>query len=354
MDALIDRFAETIRGASRDHPLRIRGGGSKDFLGGPIDGRVLDVAAFRGIVAYDPAELVITVRCGTPLAEVEATLAGQGQMLGFEPPHFGPQATVGGCIASGLSGPRRMQAGSVRDFLLGVKLLDGNGEVCNFGGRVMKNVAGFDVSRLMAGSFGTLGVILEASLKVLPLPAVETTLQFTMDQGRALDSLNRWAGLPLPISASAWCDGRLHLRLSGSTASVAAARASLGGEAVDKAVADAWWAGLREQREAFFSGPTPLWRLSVPSTAPPVPGDCLIEWGGGQRWLRGSHALQALREQAAKAGGHATLFRGATETERAAGVFHPLPPALLAIHRRVQDALDPRGAFSTPRLFPTN
>jgi glycolate oxidase FAD binding subunit len=355
MDALIDRFAETIRAASREQPLRIRGGGSKDFLGGPLDGHVLDVGAYRGIVAYDPAELVITVRCGTPLADVEATLAEQGQMLGFEPPHFGPGATVGGCIASGLSGPRRMQAGAVRDFLLGIKLLDGAGEVCNFGGRVMKNVAGFDVSRMLAGSFGTLGVILEASLKVLPLPVVETTLRFSMDQGQALDSLNRWAGLPLPISASAWCDGQLRLRLSGSTASVAAARASLGGDSVDKAEADAWWAGLREQHAVFFSGPAPLWRLSLPSTAPPFPlGEGLVEWGGSQRWLRGSHLLQDIREQAAKAGGHATLFRGATEAQRVAGVFHPLAPALLTIHRHVVDALDQRGVFSTSRLFPAH
>ena len=354
MERSIDAFVEQIRDAARERPLRIRGGGSKDFYGGPLQGETLDTRTHRGIVAYEPTELVITARGGTPLAEIEAVLAERGQMLAFEPPHFAADATLGGCVAAGLAGPRRLQAGSVRDFVLGVRLLDGEGRVLSFGGQVMKNVAGYDVSRLIAGSLGTLGVLLEVSLKVLPKPAAEVTLRFAMGQAQALEALNRWAGQPLPISATAWRGEVLCLRLSGATAAVAAAGLRLGGERIDIAQAAAYWADVREQRDPFFAGALPLWRLSLPSVAPPLGLACdqLIEWGGAQRWLRHDGEPAQIRDLAAAAGGHATLFRGAAEPQRAAGVFQPMPAPLLALNRRVMQALDPRGVFASTRLFP--
>ena len=332
-------------------PLRIRGGSSKDFYGGPLAGDILDTLdtrAHAGIVSYEPTELVITARCGTPLAELESALAARRQFLACEPPRFGG-ATVGGAVAAGLSGPRRAAVGSLRDFVLGVRIMDGEGRVLKFGGEVMKNVAGFDVSRLMTGALGTLGLVLDVSLKVLPLPAGDASLRFEMPQDKALAALNRWAGQPLPLVASCWQDGVLTIRLSGAQAAVAAACASLGGEAL--AAADEFWNGLREQSAAFFAGDAPLWRLSLPSVAPPLesPGDPLIEWGGAQRWLRGDADAAQLRQAAVAAGGHATLFRGGDKT---GGVFAPLQPALMEVHRRLKHSFDPYGVFNPGRLYP--
>ncbi|KFB71535.1 MAG: glycolate oxidase FAD binding subunit [Candidatus Accumulibacter phosphatis] len=255
-------------------------------------------------------------------------------------------------LASGLSGPRRQAVGAVRDFVLGVKLLNGLGEVLSFGGQVMKNVAGYDVSRLLAGSLGTLGVLLEVSLKVLPLPVAERSLRFAIDEATALQKLNQWGGRPLPISASAWHDGILTLRLSGAVAAVAAAERLLAGELMDAAEAEAYWRSLREQTHAFFAGDAPLWRLSLPSVAPPQGfGATLIEWGGAQRWLRAGDA-RALRSAAAKAGGHATLFRGDDALKAAVGVFQPLPAPLAQIHRNLKHAFDPQGVFNPGRMYP--
>ncbi len=344
-------FRDTIlAAAARRAPLRLRGGGSKDFYGGAPRGALLDTRGYAGIVDYEPTELVATARCGTPLAELEETLAREGQMLAFEPPRFGGAATLGGCIAAGLSGPRRAAAGAARDFVLGARLLDGQARDVSFGGRVMKNVAGYDVSRLLAGSLGTLGLILEVSLKVLPRPAAELTLRLELPEAKALESLNRWAGSPLPISASAWRDGELSLRLSGAQSAVRAAAQKLGGEALAGEAALEFWSGIREHAHPFFSGDAPLWRLSVPSNCAPValPGAQLIEWGGALRWLRaGTQA--AVRAAAASAGGHATLFRGG---DKAAGVFAPLAPALLRLHRELKAAFDPAGIFNPGRLHP--
>jgi glycolate oxidase FAD binding subunit len=351
MDPALADLTERVRAARAAHtPLCVRAGGTKDFYGNEPRGERLDPRAHRGIVDYEPSELVVTARCGTPLAELEAELAVHSQMLPFEPPHFGEGATVGGCIAAGLSGPRRASAGAVRDFMLGAMLLDGQGQVLRFGGTVMKNVAGYDVARLLAGSLGTLGLILEASIKVLPVPAGQATLQLEMDEAAALTRMNAWAGQPLPISATCWHAGLLAVRLSGSGPALRAARERIGGETVEPAAAAQLWQGVREQSVAFFGGPAPLWRLSVPSSAPPLrlAGEQLIEWGGALRWLRSSQPADSLRDAAAAAGGHATLFRA---DDRGTGVFSPLAPELADIHRRLKAQFDPSAVFNPGRMF---
>jgi glycolate oxidase FAD binding subunit len=345
---LIEAFAEKIREATaRGTALRLRGGGTKDFYGNALRGAILDTRGYAGIAAYEPTELVVTVRCGTPLDELEAILAANHQMLPFEPPHFGPEATVGGCVAAGLSGPRRAAAGALRDFVLGLKLVDGRGQTLSFGGQVMKNVAGYDVSRLVAGSLGTLGLIAEVSLKLVPRPEAEATLRLEMPQERALELMNRWAGQPLPISASAWCDGELTVRLSGSAAGVRAAVAKIGGSALD---AD-FWTGIREQSDAFFAGSEPLWRLAVPCASPPIAieGRQLVEWGGGLRWLKSKANATAIRDAAKRLKGHATLFRAA---DKSAGCFSPLEPVLGRVHRELKAAFDPAGIFNPGRMYP--
>jgi len=348
-------LADRVRAAADARlRLRLRGGGTKDFYGTALEGVVLDTRAHAGIVRYDPTELVVTVRAGTPLAALEAALAERGQMLAFEPPHFARSAeaaTVGGCVAAGLSGPRRMAAGALRDFVLGATLLDGCGRVLRFGGEVMKNVAGYDVSRLLAGSLGTLGMILEVSLKVLPRPVEEQTRRFELPQAQAITQLNAWAGQPLPISAAAWHDGVLQLRLSGAATALRAAGERLGGEPVAAEAAQAFWEALREQTHAFFAGDAPLWRLAVPSQSAPLAlaGDPLIEWGGALRWLRSDAEAQLLREAAARAGGHATLFRA---TDKSAGAFAPLNAVQMRLHRGLKAAFDPQGIFNRGRMYP--
>ena len=377
MQRAIDQLAATIREAARQkRPLCIRGGGTKDFYGGPVHGYKLNTGDYRGIVAYEPTELVITARAGTPLAEIEAALLEQDQMLAFEPPYFGDlpspltplppgagegnvvpakpamrMATLGGCVAAGLSGPRRSYAGAVRDFVLGARILDGKGDDLRFGGQVMKNVAGYDVSRLMAGSLGTLGVLLEVSLKVLPLPASEATLVLKCGEADAISLMNGWAGQPLPITATAYRDGDLGVRLSGARVAVDAAVAKISGAPVAPAQAIRFWTGIREHADPFFADSRPLWRLSVASTAPPLdlPGHQLIEWGGALRWLKSTADARTLRDAAARSGGHATLFRGG---DKSGGVFHPLPPALMKLHRNLKQAFDPAGVLNPGRMYP--
>jgi glycolate oxidase FAD binding subunit len=347
----VEKFRERIL---ERKPLRLRGGGSKDFYGGPLTGELLDTRGYSGILGYEPSELVITARAGTKLAEIKSALAPRRQFLACEPPAFGGAATLGGAVATGLSGPRRATAGSLRDFVLGVKLMDGEGRELNFGGQVMKNVAGFDVSRLLTGSLGTLGLILEVSLKVLPLPAADATLRFELPQDRALDAINRWGGQSLPLAASCWHGNALTLRLSGAQAAVMTACEKLGGERIAEPAAENFWAALREQSAGFFSGNAPLWRLSLPSVTPPLdlPQPQLIEWGGAQRWLRGDVDATSLRQIAAKAGGHATLFRGGHGEQRTGGVFAPLPVTLMEVHRRLKQSFDPYGVFNPGRLYP--
>jgi glycolate oxidase FAD binding subunit len=355
LQVLIDRVASA---SAANVQLCIRGGGTKDFYGEPSQGEILDTRVLEGISSYEPSELVVTARCGTSLAELEATLAEQGQCLAFEPPHFAAGGTVGGMVASGLAGPARASAGSVRDHLLGATLLNGRNEVLSFGGQVMKNVAGYDVSRLLAGSLGILGVILEVSLKVVPIAPSRATLRFQMPQAQALAQLNLWAGKALPLHASAWWDGTLVLRLSGARAAVQAAQSALGGELVEPGLADSFWSGLRHHSDPFFAAARAevdaggaLWRLSLPQTAPPLPlaGEQLIEWGGAQRWLRSAVPAGVVRDAAQRAGGHATLFRA---SRKDGGVFAPLRAPLDRIHRELKKAFDPSGIFNPGRLYP--
>ena len=351
MAQVLAAFAETVKAAgSAGKRLRLRGGGTKDFYGQLLEGEILDTRRYVGIVAYDPTELVITVRGGTRLAEVEAALVAERQMLAFEPPHFGDEATIGGAVATGLSGPRRAAAGALRDFVLGVRIMDGRGQDLSFGGRVMKNVAGYDVSRLMVGAFGTLGILLEVSLKLSPVPVAEATLKFELPEAKAIETVNRWAGKPLPISATAYTDGELGVRLSGADAAVREACQKLGGERLEPAQAARFWVGIREQTDPFFAGDEPLWRLSVPSVTPQLllEGRSLVEWGGSLRWLKSHAPAHAIRDLASRVGGHATLFRGG---EKEAGVFHPLPPATARIHGRLKAEFDPHGVFNRGRMY---
>jgi len=353
-DAALASWQEAIRAAfGAKTGLRIRGGGTKDFLGHPVTGATLETSGYAGIVDYDPTELVITARAGTPLAEIEATMRSRSQMLAFEPPHFGAAATLGGCIATALSGPRRPYAGAVRDLVLGLRVIDGTGEDLAFGGRVMKNVAGFDVARLMTGALGTLGVIAEVSLKCLPLPKVEVTRILDCAADESIRLTTGWSGKPLPVSATCHHAGRLAVRLSGAAPAVDAALAKIGGEPMGDG--DAFWTGVREQTHPYFAAAdaAPLWRLSVRATAAhtDLGGEQLIEWGGALRWLVAGPGTDAARVRAwAQAqGGHATLFRAA---DKSVGVFHPLPRALHELHRRLKATFDPAGILNRGRLYP--
>jgi glycolate oxidase FAD binding subunit len=355
----LDSFIERIHAASADvRPLRIRGGGTKDVYGEPPRGELLDTRPLTGVSSYEPSELVVTAGAGTPLAELEALLATRGQCLPFEPPHFGMGATVGGMVATGLSGPARASVGSMRDYVLGMTLLNGRGELLKFGGTVMKNVAGYDVSRLVAGSLGTLGLIVEVSLKVLGVAPAETTLKFNLSQADALRQLNLWGGQPLPLNASCWVEeagvGTLYLRLRGAVAAVEAACRKLGGERQDNALAGPDWALCREQQLPWFvqRGERDLWRLSVPQAAAvlDLPETPLIEWHGGQRWIRAKRADGAQVRQAARAaGGHATLFR--SDGPAALRRFSPQAPVLERIQRELKRQFDPAAIFNPGRLF---
>ena len=335
-------------------PVCIRGGGTKDFYGEPPRGEPFDTRAYAGIVDYEPTELVITVRAGTPLAEVEEAMAANRQMLAFEPPHFAPGATIGGTIAAGLSGPRRPYAGAVRDLVLGVRLFDGRGDDLHFGGRVMKNVAGFDVARLMCGALGTLGLITEMSLKCLPLPRSQATRAFDVSVDESIRLVNEWGAQPLPLTATCFTNGRLAVRLAGATPAVEAAGARLGGEVLHDD--PAFWRSVRDHAHAFFAtahaSGLPLWRLSVKSTAPhaDLGGEQLIEWGGALRWLCASARTDAarLRSWAREHGGHATLFRA---SDKSIGVFDPLPAPLLAVHKRLKAEFDPQGMLNPGRMY---
>lgn len=382
---LIDRIQSA---AAAKTPLRFRGGGSKDFYGQELVGEILDTTTFpslQGITSYEPSELVVTVKAGTPLAELEALLTEKNQCLPFEPPHFGQiwagesimphfassKTTVGGMVAAGLSGPARASSGALRDFVLGVDIINGKGEALHFGGTVMKNVAGYDVSRLMAGSLGTLGLITEVSLKVLPIAPAEATLKFACSQQEAITLLNTWGGKPLPLNASCWVKdegkGVLYVRLRGAVAAVNAAINSMGGELQNAASGNATvasdWQALRNQTLPFFelNEGESLWRLSVPDTTPDLQldayGETLMEWHGALRWvkLRAEAAAKnpmVLRECATRVGGSATLFIASQAINTlSVARFNQLSEPLQRIHRQLKLEFDPAGIFNPGRMF---
>lgn len=335
---------EGVRDAlAEQRRLNIVSGNTKTFLGGRIEGDAFEVSGHSGIVDYDPKELVLIARCGTPVSEIESVLSDANQMLAFEPPRFGASATLGGTVACGLSGPRRPYAGSCRDHVLGCRVINGKGEILDFGGRVMKNVAGFDASRLMVGAFGTLGVLLEVSLKVLPRAASSLTLVHECRD--PIDYLSSLSASPLPVDAAAHVEGLCYVRLAGSEPAVLEAKQRLKGDVL--AGGEVFWEGLRELELPFFDTGLPLWRIACPPAAsmPEVSGDWMIDWGASQRWLKSSAEAGEIRQAAASIGGHAALFRGE-------GFLQPLTGTLLALHRNLKAAFDPEGIFNPGRLYP--
>jgi glycolate oxidase FAD binding subunit len=372
----IDVFREQILEAAKNQtPLSIEGGGTKSWYGNPNTYSKLDTRNYSGILEYQPEELVITACAGTPLREIEAVLSEKNQVLAFEPPHFGEQATFGGAIAAGLAGPGRISVGNFRDFVLGARILDGNGQDLSFGGKVMKNVAGYDVSRLLPGSMGTLSLLLEASVKVLPKPAATATLRCQISQANALRVLNEWAGQPLPISASCWIgnansDGQLMIRLAGAAAAVKAAIPLMSSlvmaSEVDSDIATIFWNELREhQLQSFTNLPADqtLYRLALPAACGPlsIPGasnEVVLEWHGQQRWIKApgdENTFAAIKQLATNHGGHATRFRQGANVDPSYQRFTLLNEqvhsnALVAVQERLRSVFDPAGVFATKRL----
>lgn len=349
MQDLTSQLTERVLQARADGgKLNIVGGNSKAFMGRVAEGEPVSLAGHTGIVSYQPVELVLTARAGTSLADINAALAEHGQMLACDPPLFDGKATLGGTLASHLSGPGRPWCGSIRDHVLGLKLINGRGELLRFGGQVMKNVAGYDVSRLQAGAMGTLGIMTEVSLKVMPRPALSLTLVREMGADEAITEMNRLAGQPRPLTAACWLDNRLYLRLSGAASAVQGTASQWPGEVLEQG--DDFWHDLREQRLAFFAGDKPLWRCSVASTAKHFlpAADWLLDWGGSQRWLRGEVGQAELEQQAERAGGQAGLYRGGN---RQGEVYHRQSEPLRQLQLRLKHALDPDRIFNPGRLY---
>lgn len=345
------QLVEQVRAAAdAGRKLNIQGGATKAFMGRTTDAdmETISLAEHSGIVSYQPVELVLTARAGTPLTELKAALDEQNQMLACEPPVFGPGSTLGGTLATNQSGPGRPWWGSVRDHVLGIRLINGKAEHLRFGGQVMKNVAGYDVSRLQAGAFGGLGVISEISLKVLPKPAVQRTLVTECSQSEAIDLMNQRALQPKPLTAACWYEGRLYCRLAGAASAVDAAAKLWGGEELD--AAESFWQTLADQQHSFFDGEAPLWRFSINSKAATLDlaDPVLIDWGGAQRWYRGEQDWTAMTELARKAGGQVSLYRGG---DRTGEVMHPQAEPIQALQQRLKASFDPAGIFNPGRVY---
>lgn len=341
---------EVIQAIKSGETLTIKSGGSKNFYGRNLlnAGNELNILNHQGIISYEPTELYIKARAGTPLKKIEKILKENQQMLAFEPPAFGEKATLGGTIACNLSGPRRAYSGAARDYVLGTKIINGNAEVLSFGGNVMKNVAGYDVSRLMVGAMGTLGVILEASVKVVPLPEAEITLIQNMSLDAALTKLYQWSVLPLPISASCFYRGNLHIRLSGTVKAIDTTQLKLGGEVLNDA--ETFWLSIKEQTHNFFNNEQPLWRFSLASNASVLAfdGDTLYEWGGALRWLKSNLSEEEVRASCTSLKGHCSLFRSTGVRDE---VFQTLPKHLLKLHQNLKQAFDPHNIFNIGRMY---
>lgn len=344
-----DLLQNTVRQAiGTGEKLTIKAGGSKDFYGRIITGSELSVAEHLGILNYEPTELVITARAGTPLKIIEQVLSDNNQMLAFEPPAFSERATIGGTIACNFSGPRRAYSGAARDYVLGTKIINGKAEVLSFGGEVMKNVAGYDVSRLMAGAMGTLGVLLEVSLKVVPKPEAELTLVQNTSIENALTKLHQWSSQPLPVSASCFYQGTLYIRLSGAAKAILTAQQSIGGEVLNEA--NGFWHSIKEQTHEFFEKDKSLWRISLASNTPALSlkGETMYEWGGALRWLKTDMPSIPIRTFSDSLNGHISLFRSSGKQD---AVFQPLPKHLLQLHQKLKHAFDPHGLFNIGRMY---
>lgn len=347
-DSAVASIQEQVQKAGRDgEALCITGGGTKRFLGRKPHGTPCDVRSLEGVVRYEPTELVVSVCVGTTLKDLQNTLSSSGQMLPFEPPSFGEEATIGGTIACGLSGPSRPYRGSARDFVLGIRCINGKGEALRFGGEVMKNVAGYDVSRLMTGSMGTLGILTEVSLKVLPLPACVETRSYEMSSAEALDMMTGLFSRAVPVSASAWDDGYLRVRLSGSEAAVKAASSELGGDVDEQG--NTFWGALKEQQLDFFSEKATLWRVNVKPQGRllSLPGKSIIDWGGARYWIKADTDLKEMTDLVRPFGGYVTGFRSANRDEDFSGP----EGSVLQLNRQLKKAFDPAGILNPGRLF---
>ena len=331
----------------QNKPLNITAGNTKSFYGRTIDAEPLSVIQHTGITEYEPSELYISARGGTSLNEIEQTIQDENQILPFEPPHFGTTTTLGGCIASGLSGPRRASSGAVRDCILGTEIINGKGEYLCFGGKVMKNVAGYDVSRMMSGSLGTLGILMSITIRLLPKPQKEQTLIFSMPANDAILQMNKWANTPLPISASFYDGANLYIRLSGSATTLNRCEKDLGGELIDEH--EMFWLNIKEQVHEFFLTELPLWRISVPSSSPNlnISGDTVMEWNGALRWYATEQNESHIREETQRAGGHATLFRGEHTQQK----FHPLSDTAMKIHKNLNQVFDSAGILNPGKMY---
>ncbi|QMU60699.1 MAG: glycolate oxidase subunit GlcE [Gammaproteobacteria bacterium] len=327
--------------------LQIKAGNTKPFYGRKINAEPLSLARHTGIIEYEPSELYLTARSGTSLLEIEQAVADQNQILPCEPPHFGAAATLGGMIACGLAGPRRVIAGNVRDCVLGTEILNGKGEVLRFGGKVMKNVAGYDVSRLMCGALGTLGVLMSVSLRLLPKPSCEQTIALTVDGATAIIKMNQWANTPMPISATYYDGSELYVRLSSSASAVEACKNEIGGHQTEEH--EMFWTSIKEQTHAFFSSDMPLWRISIPPNTPTLnlPGASVMEWNGALRWYKSDAEENIIRSEAKRVGGHANLFKGNITDQ----VFHPIPSPSMKLHKKLKQALDPAGILNPGKMF---
>ena len=344
-------------------PLAIKGNETKSFYGNAIEGTLLDVSPHQGIISYEPTELVLTARSGTSLNEIESVLNENNQQLAFEPPHFSNlsnseeatiEATLGGTVACGLSGPARANYGSVRDFVLGCEIVNGKGEQLKFGGQVMKNVAGYDVSRLMCGSLGTLGVILNTSLKVLPKPELETSLSFELTPNQANTTLSQWCAKPYPITASCYHNNILTLRLAGNAQAVKATQLKLGGEQLNNS--KKFWQQLKEQQHEFFNTETNLWRISSkPNFEHDIPNIntevCLTEWHGALHWIKTNQNATVIQQHAARLGGHAILFRQNNINDNNIDIFHPLENQIMKIHQNLKNAFDPKHILNRNKMY---
>lgn len=343
---------QIISASKSKKTLRIEGANSKYFLGNASSGEIVSTQEHNGIISYDASELVITVRSGTPLTKIKEALTENNQMLAFEPPSYDDGATIGGTIACNLSGPARPYYGAARDFVLGSKIINGKGEILEFGGQVMKNVAGYDASRLMSGAYGTLGLILNISLKVLPIPQSEITLKIELSPEHAIKTINQLSGSNLPISASCYLNNHLYIRLSSSTKNTKASADSicntLNAQEIENSIV--FWQAIREQEHEFFKTDQALWRLSIPATSQPlaIEGEQLIEWGGACRWIKTNTSAEKIREQITPVGGHATAYRNIPNNT---DCFQAIDKNLMLLHTRLKESFDPHGILNPDRLY---